>query len=209
MDMEHPPTNSTTLGRRRSFDVGCVRGLTLTLVSIFVILMAIIRIAWLVMHQHEPSFHVMSLSVSNFAVSDSHLRGKYEVGLTIKNPNKKIQVMLDRFQVLVFYGEVGISVAAVQPVYLEKMANKSVKVELVVRDSTKLVHKVVSEDLVKEWNKGVVNFNLKMVVRARFEAGVWPAREKLLDVYCGDLDVGFISPKDNGKLLGIGKDCNV
>ncbi|KAK7257590.1 hypothetical protein RIF29_31662 [Crotalaria pallida] len=202
IEIEHP----TTVGRARSSDAGFVRRLTLTLVSIFVIMMSIISIAWFVMDKHDPGFHVMSLSVSNFTVSaDSKIGGKYEVKLTITNPNKKIQVLLDRFQVLVFYGEVGLSMAAVQPVYLEKMANKSVNVEFVVmRDSTKLV----SEKLVKEWNKGVVNFNVKMLVRARFEAGVWPSREKFLDVYCGDLDVGFFSPKDTGKLLGIGKDCS-
>ena len=129
--------------------------------------------------------------------------------LTIRNPNKKIEVVLDHFHVMVSYGAVVLSVAAVQPLYLEKMANKAVKVDLVVRDSPKLVHKVVPEGLVKEWKKGVVNFDVRMVVRARFEAGILPSREKFLDVFCGDLDVGFFSPKDTGKLLGMVKDCHV
>lgn len=162
------------------------------------------------MHPHDPTFGVTSLSVSNFTASDSQLRGKYEVELTITNPNKKIQVVLDRFNMLVLYGEGKLAVAEVQqPVVLEKMrlmSNRSVKVDLVVRNSPKVV---VPENLVKDMNKGVVNFDVKVVVRVKFEAGIWPSRDKLLDVYCGDLDVEFYSPKDTGKLLGMGKECNL
>lgn len=206
MNMEHPPTSSVPT--RRAYDIGFFRQLTLTVVSLFVILMAIIGIAWLVMHPHDPGFRVASLSVSNFSVSDSYIIGKYEVGLTITNPNKKIQVILDRFNVVVLHDEAMLSVAVVQqPVLLEKISNRSVKVELGIRkrESTKLV----PENLVKDWNKGVVNFDVKMVVRVRFEAGIWPSRDKMLGVYCGDLDVEFYSPKDTGKLLGIGKDCHL
>ncbi|XP_061337350.1 NDR1/HIN1-like protein 1 [Gastrolobium bilobum] len=203
MEQEHTPTGSTTRGRRPF-----VRELIWMVVFIFVICMAIISIAWLVMNPHDPSFRVMSLSVTNFTASGSQLRGKYEVELNIGNQNKKVQVILDRFEVFVFYCEVMLSVDAVQqPIYIEKMTNKSVKVELgVVRKSSKVV---VPEGLVKEWNKGVVNFNLKMGFRVRFEAGIWPSREKLLNASCVDLYVEFSSPKDTGKLLGIGKDCHI
>lgn len=202
MNMEHPPSSSVPT--RRASDIGFFRHLTVTVVSLFVIFMAIIGIAWLVMHPQDPSFGVASLSVSNFYVSDSHIIGNYKVGLTITNPNKKIQVILDRFKVVIVYDEAVLSVAVVQqPVLLEKMSNKSVKVDLVVRKSSDLV----LEKLVKDWNKGVVNFDVKMVVRVKFEAGILPSREKILGVYCGDLDVEFYSPKDTGKLLGIGKDC--
>jgi hypothetical protein len=43
--------------------------------------------------------------------------------------------------------------------------------------------KLVQENLVKEWNKGVVNFDVKMVVRVRFEAGIWLSKKKILCVY--------------------------
>ncbi|MED6120185.1 hypothetical protein PIB30_018584 [Stylosanthes scabra] len=202
----NPAGTGTT--RSRSGNHGRVRKLILTLVLMFVLLMVIFTIVWFVLDIQEPTFQVTSFSVSNFSVSATHLRGKYQVELTIANPNKKIQVMLDHFNLLVYYGQVGLSAAALKPVYLEKLANKTVSVYLVVSDSPKFVHKEVPESMVKEWNKGVVNFDVRMVVRARFEAGILPSKEKFLDVYCGDLDVGFFSPKDSGKLLGIGKHCH-
>ncbi|TKY67027.1 hypothetical protein E2542_SST09918 [Spatholobus suberectus] len=203
-----PPTNNTTTGCR---DIPFFRKLTLALVLVFVVLMAIISIAWLAMHPHDPGFGVTSLSVTNFTVSGSRVRGRYEVGLNITNPNKiQTQVVLRRVGVLVLHDQEWRSVVvAVQPrtVFLEKKTNMSVKVDLEVRDSRK---KVVPEvDLVNDWKKGVVNFNVVLSVEVRFEAGILPSKDKLLCVRCMDLDVGFLSPrKDTGKLLGIGKGCN-
>ncbi|MED6160682.1 hypothetical protein PIB30_053725 [Stylosanthes scabra] len=196
VDFSPNPAGTGTTSRSRSGSRGCVRKLILTLVLMFVLLMAIFSIVWFVLDIQEPTFQVTSFSVSNFSVSATHLRGKYQMELTIANPNKKIDVMLDHLNVLVYYGQVGLSVAALKPVYLENRANKTVSMYLVVRDSPEFVRKEVPESMVK------------MVVRARFEAGILPSKEKFLDVYCGDLDVGFFSAKDSGKLLGIGKHCH-
>ncbi|KAG4967532.1 hypothetical protein JHK87_033183 [Glycine soja] len=204
------PTNNTPTTRccGNSF----FRRLTLVLVSIFVIIMAIISIAWLAMHPHDPGFRLTSLSVTNFALSDSQVRGKYEVGLTITNPNKiKAQVVLHRVHTLRLYGEEWHSMAAVQQqqqtVFMEKFTNKSVKVDMEVRDSRQ---KVVPDVLFKNWTKGVVNFNMVVLgVKVRFQSGIWPSMDKLFDVQCMNLDVEFLSPtKDTGKLLGIGKNCH-
>ncbi|KAK7312679.1 hypothetical protein VNO77_36738 [Canavalia gladiata] len=183
------------------------------LVLFFVVIMTIIGIAWLVMHPHGPSFGVTSLSVTNFTVSnnkDSQLKGKYEVELAIRNPNKvKALVVINRCSMLVLYDQVWRSMASVQQhVFLEKRANRSVKIDLEVEDSSKKVV-VVPQDLIKDWNKRLVNFNIKFSVEVRFEARFWPSKDKLLDVDCKDLDVEFFSPNGTGRLLGVGKDCHI
>ncbi|KAJ1407491.1 Late embryogenesis abundant protein [Sesbania bispinosa] len=203
-----PPPHTSSTPTPRSSAPNLVRALTWTFVSLFLILTVIIAIAWYVLDPHEPRFRVNSLSVSNFSVSDSQLRGRYEVELNITNPNKKVQVMVESFNVWVCYGSVGLSRTDVlQPIYLEEMRDKDVKVKLRLKDSsTELAHK--AQDLVKDWNRGIVNFDVKMVARIKFIAGIWPTREKFLDICCGNLDVGFVPIKDIGKLLGIGKDCH-
>lgn len=162
------------------------------------------------MDPHKPHFRVSSISVSNFTVSDSELKGMFEVELNITNPNKKIEMRVDRFSVSVFYGSDGLSGAIVlQPIYLKKSSDKDVKIKFSLRNSsTKSAYKVVSHDLVNDWNKGIVNFDVKMLARIVFEAGIWPSREKFVDIYCGNLDVGFVPIKKTGKLLGIGKECH-
>ncbi|WJX69004.1 hypothetical protein P8452_53317 [Trifolium repens] len=206
-----PPHTGTGInaasGTPKSSTFGLVRRLTWTFVLLFLLLTVIIAIAWSVMDPHKPRFRVSSISVSNFTVSDSELKGTFEIELsiTITNPNRKVEIMVDRFSVSVFYGSVRLFGAIVpQPIYLKKSSNKDVKIKFILRDSSiKLAH----NDLVNDWNKGIVNFDVKMLARIVFEAGIWPSREKFLDIYCGNLDVGFVPIKDKGKLLGIGKEC--
>ncbi|CAJ1979105.1 unnamed protein product [Sphenostylis stenocarpa] len=199
------PTNSNTT---RCHDNRFYRNLILALVTIFVLLMAVISIAWLFMHPHDPGFEVTSLSVTHFNVSESHVQGRYKIGLTITNPNKiKTQVVLHRLICLKLYGQKWRSVAAVQQrVSLEKLTNKSVKVDFELR---KEPLKVAPQVLVKDLNKGVVHLNVVLSAKVRFQAGIWPSMDKILDVKCGDLDVEFHSQtKDTGRLLSIGKNCD-
>ncbi|KAH1225134.1 hypothetical protein HKD37_11G031517 [Glycine soja] len=164
------------------------------------------------MHPHDPGFALTSLSVSNFTLSDSLVRGRYEVGLTITNQNKfKAEVVLHHVSVLRLYEEEWHYMAAVQQqqqqtVFMEKFTNKSMKVDMELSESRK---KVVPQVLVKNLIKGVVNFNMLVLsAKVRFESGIWPSMDKLLDDQCENLDVGFLSPtKDTSKLLGIGKNC--
>ncbi|CAJ2660232.1 unnamed protein product [Trifolium pratense] len=205
--MEPQPSHTginASSGTPKSSTFGVVRRLTWTFVLLFLLLTIIIAIAWSVMDPHEPRFRVSSISVSNFTVSDSELKDTFEIELNITNPNRQVEIMVDLFSVSVFYRSVELSRDIVQqPIYLKKSSDKDVKIKFSSRDSsTKLSH-----DLVNDWNKGIVNFDVKMLARIVFEAGIWPSREKFLDIYCGNLDVGFVPIKDTGKLLGIGKEC--
>ncbi|XP_058779686.1 NDR1/HIN1-like protein 1 [Vicia villosa] len=207
----HTNTNATTRIPNSSC-VGLIRRLTWTIVLLFLLLTVIIAIAWSVMDPHKPRFRVSTISVSNFSVSDSDLKGVFEVELNITNPNKKVEIRVDQFYVWVSYSSVGLSRAILpQPIYLKKRSDKGVKIKFSLKNSsiTKLAdNKVLWNDLVKDWSKGIVNFDVKMMARIVYEAGILPSREKFLDIYCGNLDVGFVPIKDTGKLLGIGKDCH-
>ncbi|XP_073220288.1 uncharacterized protein [Cicer arietinum] len=109
---------------------------------------------------------VSTQSVSDFSISDSELKGMYEIELSITNPNKKVELMVDRFYVSVFYGSVELSRAIVlQPIHLNKNSDKDVKVTFSLRNPS-----------TNYWNMG--------------------SREKFLDIYCGNLDVGFVAIKD-------------
>ncbi|KAL5081959.1 hypothetical protein RYX36_010380 [Vicia faba] len=204
-------TNATTSAPNSSA-FGIIRRFTWTFVLLFLLLTVIISIAWSVMDPHKPRFRVSTISVSNFNVSDSDLKGVLEVELNITNPNKKVEITVDQFYVWVFYSSVGVSSAILlPPIYLKRSSDKGVKIKFSLENSsiTKLArNKVLYNDLVKDWNKGIVNFDVKMIVRIVYEAGILPSREKFLDIYCGNLDVGFVPTKNTGKLLGIGKDCH-
>ena len=196
----------------------CIRKLRLIVVLLFAVLILVIGIAWFVMNPHDPGFQLTSLSVTNFTVSDSKLTGDYRIELTVINPNKIVQVLLDRVNIRVCYGEVELSETTVNrsptalaTYQLQKMSERNLTFWLESRGPPpKMKHKKVSGDLSADLKKGVVNFNVKVQLGTKFAAGNWPNKEKFLDVYCGDLDVFFSDKaKGTGKLLGVGKDCRI
>ncbi|KAI4322466.1 hypothetical protein L6164_022158 [Bauhinia variegata] len=186
----------------------CVRVVTCVILVCFAGLMLSIGIAWHVIEPHEPGFRVRSLSVSNFSVSDSELEGKYDVGLTIRNPNKKVQASLDRFKLWVCYDEAQLAEGGVEPIHLdlEKMGEKDV---VGSGWSSGSGWGEVVGDLGKEWRKEVVKLNVKIQVGVKYEYGILPSRERVLHVYCGDLRVFFSAKsKHTGKLLSVGGGCH-
>ncbi|OWM73622.1 hypothetical protein CDL15_Pgr026721 [Punica granatum] len=50
-----------------------------------------------------------------------------------------------------------------------------------------------------DWSHGVVTFNVKMTVGAKFMSGRWLTKQKVLSVVCKNLNVEFVST-DTGKL---------
>ncbi|MED6193210.1 hypothetical protein PIB30_016941 [Stylosanthes scabra] len=211
MEAETLHISMTAAPSRSSASSLCVRKAIWLTVSLFLIITLIIAIAWSVLKPRPPGFRVSSVSVSNFSVSDSELKGRYEIDLNITNPNKRVDVKVDEFIFLVCYDTVVVS--APKPVlqqplimYAEKMREREMKVELRLMNTAPNGRK---KKMVKDWKKRVVNFNVRMKARVTYEDGIWGTKEKFLDIYCGDLDVEFFSIKDTGKLLGVGKDCNV
>ncbi|KAJ7981222.1 Late embryogenesis abundant (LEA) hydroxyproline-rich glycoprotein family [Quillaja saponaria] len=196
------PTTTTN----RSYPINFVQRLIMTLVLIFVTMSVIFGIVWIYLNPHVPEVRVSSVSVSNFILSDSQLTGKYNVELTIRNPNRKIDMFIDHVNVYFDYKGTQLSCVMEQPIYVEKLKKKNMKVELGRDTGFSESNKVsAGDDQGKEWSKGLVQFNLRMRVRLTFKAGDWPSRKKLLDFFCENLYVEFFSAKDTGKLMGVGK----
>ncbi|XP_028808339.1 uncharacterized protein LOC114762901 [Neltuma alba] len=204
--------------RNRTSGSNWVPKLTFCVVLLFLLLVCVVGMAWLVMNPHEPSIRVGSLSVSHFSVSDSQLRGTYDIGFNISNPNKKIDMLLDEFSVSIRYHKVELARATVQkpePISLERRREINVKVPIVMKvDLLKLRKKKVFAEVKEEWRgRKMVNFHVGMEVSVRFEAGNWPPKSKLFNLNCGDVGVVFFrDPKDAaGKLVGTGgkDECHV
>ncbi|XP_054812161.1 uncharacterized protein LOC129313221 [Prosopis cineraria] len=195
--------NRGTSRTRTSSGSSCVSNITLCVVLLFALLTCVIGIAWLVMNPREPSIRVCS-SVSHFSLSDSQLRGTYDIGFNISNPNKKIDVFLDKFNVLLSYQKVELAWGTVQvPISLERTRETNVKVRMVMEvGSGELGKKQVFAEVQDKWRrKMTVSFSVRMNVRVRLEAGNWPPKSKLLNLNCGYLLV-FRGHEDAGKFLG-------
>ncbi|KAF7823196.1 NDR1/HIN1-like protein 26 [Senna tora] len=175
------PTTSSALAAATSLR----RRLTLVLVLLFVILMLIISVAWVALHPHAPTFSLASLTLStNDDISRLSLSGKYDVVVAIRNPNKKVQVFLDRLVVFVLYDDDDDDeVAKVEVGYgilVGKMGrnNLKVSVESVVKKEE------IVKDVGEEWRRGgvVKKLKVKILGRVRYSGGksYWLTKYKLL-----------------------------
>ena len=184
--------------------------LIFVLLSFFVIITLVIYIAWLILKPLPPDFKVDSFTVSNFSVSDSQIRGKYDIKVTLRNPNKKVDLYVEIFNIRVTYRRIRLSQnsKAFGLLFLEKLNQTSVKAELDSKLS-RYVRKNDLENLGQNLSGGVICFDVRMPVSTTFTYGNWPRMERLMLVYCKNLRITFSSSKSVGKLVDRRENCIV
>lgn len=67
----------------------------------------------------------------------------------------------------------------------------------------------VFNDLSDVWSKKMVTFNVPLLVRAGFEIGILPTRQRTMKVLFMNLPGDFFCTKGTRKLVGGGKGCSV
>ena len=169
-----------------------------------------IYIAWLILKPLPPDFEVDSFTVSNFTVSGSQIRGKYDIQVTLRNPNKKVDLYVEIFNIRVSYRRTRLSqnTKASRLLFLEKSNQTSVKAELDSKLS-RYLRKNDLENLGQNLSEGVICFDVRMPVSTTFTYGNWPRMERLMLVYCKNLRITFSSSKSVGKLVDRRENCIV
>lgn len=192
-----------------------VRRLITALVLLFVLISVASCIAWLIVHPLRPVFTVDSFTVSNFSLSnnnDLRIKADYHFVFSMKNPNKKVPLVIDNFEILLLYKKVTVLTKAwiMEAVHLEKMSQKNWSAEF-SRDFGKPLHVREFNEIIKDWSKRAVSFNVKMKIKTRFTYGIWLTKRRHMEVSCISLVVEFFEPQGiNGKLRGAGaKACSV
>ncbi|KAK8596099.1 hypothetical protein V6N13_000752 [Hibiscus sabdariffa] len=162
-----------------------VRRLIQTIVLLFVFINVVYFVAWLVLNPTPPAFQVNSFNISTNA--------NYTIAFTVGNPNRKLSLLLDRFQVLVFQGK--------------RKAVGSLESMLLAADESLCLNKNPVEFRVHGRvlkNAGFLgnqrelasNFNVKVNFRTKFLASNWFSKRDFMAVYCKDLAaVRFSSEK--------------
>ncbi|GFZ17744.1 hypothetical protein Acr_26g0010140 [Actinidia rufa] len=187
-----------------------IRRLILALVLIFFIITAVSLVSWLVLHPHAPAVVLTMLSVSNFTLSNARCTGKYEVEFTLTNPNRKIDLEFERFEVFLAYKRDRFLKEDVDGVlHFTLVRMKQTRVHVALATETSSVHtmkKWTAMEMGREWKTTrVVSFDVRMQAVARFKASGWLSRHKDIDVVCSNLKVGFDSDNNmRGKLMGAG-----
>ncbi|XP_030522704.1 NDR1/HIN1-like protein 26 [Rhodamnia argentea] len=191
--------------RRATF----LRYFLVAMIAFFVIIGTVLFIVWLVLRPRLPEFRVQSLTVTNFSVSNSsqHVSGDWLVQFQVANPNKKMKISYADIASSIFYKSESLSATRLPPF------DQGTRNQTVVQASFAAVDTYVDGWAVSEINaeraRGAVSFQVRLLALARFKAGWWRARRRLIRVFCVNLAVGLPPNNGTGKLTGGVRECRV
>ncbi|KAH7855282.1 hypothetical protein Vadar_023220 [Vaccinium darrowii] len=181
------------------------------LTSIFVLLIcafALSLLSRLYFGSITPQFYIKSLSVPSFNASDSTLTATWDVNVTVKNSNEKLDLYFDRLEGVIVYEEVILGVADADPFGVSTKGE--VVFEMNVSTAADTQGGTSSDEsyhgLVEDRRSGTVRFSLRMAAEASVRSGTVWRRELSMRVFCEDLDVKFDGPVGPGKLLENGNE---
>ncbi|XP_052180406.1 NDR1/HIN1-like protein 6 [Diospyros lotus] len=89
-----PPRRS-----RRSCCCSCCLWTTLLILILLVLATVAGAVIWVLYRPHRPSFSVAALQISQFNLTSSQLNAKFNISITARNPNKKLQFFYDPISV--------------------------------------------------------------------------------------------------------------
>ncbi|CAA0825252.1 Late embryogenesis abundant (LEA) hydroxyproline-rich glycoprotein family [Striga hermonthica] len=194
----HHPRRSTFSRRFLAFTIGLI-----------VVLGAVTLIIWLVLRPQVPQFRVDSVTLSNLTVSDNSLVSfTSQVRLTARNPNRRLTLAYDRLDAAVYYRSWSLADTVLPPFSL---GTKS-ETQLTANFSSvgNFVERVAADGMNRErGSRGSIGLNLRVLSRVRFRTNAWRTRVRLLQVFCGDLEVGVPSNGRQGTLTGGPRRCRV
>ncbi|KAL8223219.1 hypothetical protein R6Q57_020618 [Mikania cordata] len=193
-------------------------------IGCIIIIGTIVFIIWLVLRPKVPQFSVDTLSLTNFNItSNSVISGNWNAGVTVCNPNSKITLYYDHVKAAMFYKSESIAMTMLPPFVQGKKVRISEifgypnlntprkKNETMVRATFASTSEYFDDpnEINSDRARGTVDFNLRMVARVRFKAGVWWTRRRILRIYCPDLSVGISANNSAGSMTGGSKHCRV
>ncbi|OMO83142.1 hypothetical protein COLO4_22671 [Corchorus olitorius] len=163
-----------------------VHRLIVAILLLFVTDSVVSFIAWRILNPLPPVFQVNSFHIS----SSNHTYYYYRVVFAITNPNKKLKLFLDRFEVVVFHGKTKVSserMTLMPPDLSVYYPEKNSPRDFPVRGRILMISNFLPNN-----KNEVINFGVKMSFRIRFLAWNWLPKRESMRVYCSHLSVKLL-----------------
>ncbi|KAF7147613.1 hypothetical protein RHSIM_Rhsim03G0065900 [Rhododendron simsii] len=165
-------------------------------------------LTWLIFGSLTPDFSVKSLSVPSFNVSNSSLTAAWDVNITVKNSNEKLDVFFERLEAVIVYEDTVLGLADTDPFHLSPKGEVVFEMKASTNDLQQESFAESYRGLVEDRRRGRVSFAVRMAADATLRSGTMWRRQLRLRVFCEDLEVKFDGPTGPGKLEdGTQKEC--
>lgn len=199
-------TNNAAAAARATF----FRRFLAAMIAFFILFGSILFIIWLVLRPRVPEFRVDSLSLATFNVSSSppSVSGKWAVGFSVYNPNKKMRLVYDELLSDVYYKSELLSETRIPPFAQGKKNQTALNATFSAANS--YVDGRVVSSINGDRTRGTVSFDVGVRGRVGFRTGWWRMRRRFLRVFCENVAVSVSSSGGgSGKMAGGPRGCRV
>jgi len=183
------PSRTTSVGRAM---ISLLVFLTLGMCMLSIVI-------FLLFGTDNPDFHLVSLTVPNFNVTNTSLLATWYANITVTNKNEAFKVHFLHVVSSVFYEEDMLGISPLQPfqVHTRETLGMSFRVTTDPLNQEKL-HNGVFPSIVQDRSTSIVFFSLRLSLKAEYKSSsLW--KKASLKVNCKNMQVSF-SPTGEGKL---------
>ncbi|KAF5179498.1 Late embryogenesis abundant (LEA) hydroxyproline-rich glycoprotein family [Thalictrum thalictroides] len=192
-----PPNPNLYPARSYGFNHALCR-LVIFLISALIIFCTLSFITWLILHPQLPEFRVDSATIPPLNNSTSAMPPYWEIGFSVNNTNRKMNIQYEPIVSSLFYGEDQLLCeTTLLPFEQEKRTEMLLWSRFNGVDNEKVLD-IISDDQ----KRGMVSLNVALLGWIRFKAGAWKTRYNLMRVICMDVRIGFNSSTGVGNYLG-------
>ncbi|CAA3031878.1 uncharacterized protein LOC111412667 [Olea europaea var. sylvestris] len=182
------PSRTTSVGRAM---ISLLIFLTLGMCMLSIVI-------FLLFGTEDPDFHLVSLTVPNFNVTNSSLVASWDANITVTNQNEAFKVQFLQVVSSFFHEEDLLAISPLQSFQVETRQTLGMSFG-VATDPTnqEKLHNGVFPSIVQERSTGIVCFSLRLSLKAEYKSNsLW--KKASLKVNCKNLQVSF-SPTGEGK----------
>lgn len=166
-----------------------LRLIGIVMLALVVLVGIAVLITWLVIKPKALVYTVEDGSVRNFNLTHDHLNATFDFAIRSYNPNSRISVYYDTFDVSVEYDDQIIAFNMVDP-FLQPHRNVT-RLEVKVTAQNVTLLRSISRNLRLEKASGEIELTLLLNARVRFKVGRWKSQDRSLRISCSHVLMHF------------------
>ena len=158
--------------------------------AFFTTVLAFILLIWLILHPSKPQFSLKELDIDQLNLSGPNLNSSIQLTLLSKNPNQKVGIYYDEFQVYASYkGQQITGDTPVLPFYQGHEESNLLSASLVGNGLP--VSPSLGYEFGRDQSAGRLVLNLKASGKLRWKVGTWVSGRYRFNVNCVSVIMPF------------------
>ncbi|KAG1355019.1 putative NDR1/HIN1-like protein 2 [Cocos nucifera] len=185
--MPSPRTRSTPSPYSRTRPPNLLRWIAITALVFLILVGLAILIFWLVVRPSSLRYSVDDASIHGFNLTANELNASFNLTLRADNPNHRVGVYYDTFDVEVWISDQRVAFTEVAPFYQGHRNVTTIEVDPIARSVPLLTS--VADNIKHDRTAGVVEMEVRVRASIRFKVGLAKTKHYTMTVDCSPVVV--------------------